>query len=200
MRSPGSSRRHGLATIEAGSGAEALAVLEREGEIPLVISDIYMPEMDGVTFLREALRRYPDMAVIMLTGVAEVSTAVECLKLGRARLHLQAGADGGSPGAGGQGAGEAPARAPEPVLPAEPREPGPGARPPEQAIADQRRADAGARARGQGRLHQRPLQPGEPLRREDRGAARATPASAWSTSASAASCTTSARSAPARTS
>ena len=41
-----------------------------------------MPEMDGVTFLREALRRYPDMAVIMLTGVAEVSTAVECLKLG----------------------------------------------------------------------------------------------------------------------
>jgi len=41
-----------------------------------------MPEMDGVTFLREAVRSYPDMAVIMLTGVAEVDTAVECLKLG----------------------------------------------------------------------------------------------------------------------
>jgi response regulator RpfG family c-di-GMP phosphodiesterase len=41
-----------------------------------------MPEMDGLTFLREALKRYPDMAVIMLTGVAEVTTAVECLKLG----------------------------------------------------------------------------------------------------------------------
>jgi response regulator RpfG family c-di-GMP phosphodiesterase len=41
-----------------------------------------MPEMDGVTFLREALKRYPDMAIIMLTGVAEVTTAVECLKLG----------------------------------------------------------------------------------------------------------------------
>ena len=73
---------HGLATVEVASGAEALAVLEAEGELPLVISDIYMPEMDGVTFLREALRRFPDMAVIMLTGVAEVSTAVECLKLG----------------------------------------------------------------------------------------------------------------------
>ena len=73
---------HGLATVEAGSGAEALAVLEREGEIPLCISDMHMPEMDGVTFLREALRRYPDMAVIMLTGVAEVNTAVECLQLG----------------------------------------------------------------------------------------------------------------------
>jgi putative nucleotidyltransferase with HDIG domain len=41
-----------------------------------------MPEMDGVTFLREALRLYPDMAIIMLTGVAEVTTAVECLQLG----------------------------------------------------------------------------------------------------------------------
>jgi putative two-component system response regulator len=73
---------HGLATIEAGSGAEALAVLEREGEIPLCISDVHMAEMDGVTFLREALQRYPDMAIIMLTGMAEVNTAVECLKLG----------------------------------------------------------------------------------------------------------------------
>ncbi len=73
---------HGLAAIEASSGAEALAILERDGEVPIVISDIYMPEMDGVTFLREALQRYPDMAVVMLTGVAEVATAVECLKLG----------------------------------------------------------------------------------------------------------------------
>jgi putative two-component system response regulator len=73
---------HGLATIEAASGVEALAVLHREGEIPLCISDVHMAEMDGVTFLREALRLYPDMAIIMLTGVADVGTAVECLKLG----------------------------------------------------------------------------------------------------------------------
>jgi putative two-component system response regulator len=73
---------HGLATIEAASGVEALAILGREGEIPLCISDVHMAEMDGVTFLREALRRFPDMAIIMLTGVADVSTAVECLKLG----------------------------------------------------------------------------------------------------------------------
>jgi response regulator RpfG family c-di-GMP phosphodiesterase len=72
----------GLSPIEATSGADALAVLQREGEVPVCISDIYMPEMDGVTFLREALQRYPDMAVVMLTGMAEVNTAVECLKLG----------------------------------------------------------------------------------------------------------------------
>jgi len=73
---------HGLSAVEASSGTDALAALEREGDIPVCISDIYMPEMDGVTFLREAVSRYPDMAVIMLTGVAEVNTAVECLKLG----------------------------------------------------------------------------------------------------------------------
>jgi putative two-component system response regulator len=92
---------HGLSPMEASSGAEALALLKRVGEVPICISDIYMPEMDGVTFLREALQRYPDMAIIMLTGMAEVNTAVECLKLGaldyiskpvmveevRARLH-----------------------------------------------------------------------------------------------------------------
>jgi len=72
----------GMAPLEASSGADALRVLKRVGEIPICISDIYMPEMDGVTFLREALQRYPDMGVIMLTGMAEVNTAVECLKLG----------------------------------------------------------------------------------------------------------------------
>jgi response regulator RpfG family c-di-GMP phosphodiesterase len=73
---------HGLSPREASSGADALSVLKHGGEVPVCISDIYMPEMDGVTFLREALQRYPDMAVIMLTGMAEVNTAVECLKLG----------------------------------------------------------------------------------------------------------------------
>ena len=73
---------HGLATLEASSGVEALALLEREGEVPLCISDVHMAEMDGITFLREAINRYPDMAVIMLTGVADVSVAVECLQIG----------------------------------------------------------------------------------------------------------------------
>ena len=94
-------RRRVCHPLRPPPGADALAVLKRVGEIPICISDIYMPEMDGVTFLREALQRYPDMAVVMLTGMAEVNTAVECLKLGaldyiskpviieevRARLH-----------------------------------------------------------------------------------------------------------------
>ncbi|HEV8196960.1 MAG TPA: response regulator, partial [Gemmatimonadales bacterium] len=75
-------RSLGLATLEAANGREALALLEEQGEVPLIVSDLYMPEMDGIAFLREVHRRWPDVAFIMLTGVAEVSTAVECLKHG----------------------------------------------------------------------------------------------------------------------
>ncbi|MGH7752102.1 MAG: response regulator, partial [Gemmatimonadales bacterium] len=68
--------------FEAGSGVEALQVLAREPGITLVLSDIRMPEMDGVTLLREITARFPDVAVVMVTAVAEVDSAVACLQLG----------------------------------------------------------------------------------------------------------------------
>ena len=71
----------GMAVAEAASGEEALAAFEA-GPVPLVITDLYMPGMDGVTLLREVLERHPDTAVLIITGVAEVKTAVECLQLG----------------------------------------------------------------------------------------------------------------------
>jgi putative nucleotidyltransferase with HDIG domain len=72
----------GVSALEAGNGREALAVIEEVGELPLVVSDIYMPEMDGLSLLKEVVRRHPDTAVLMLTGVAEVTTAVEALQHG----------------------------------------------------------------------------------------------------------------------
>src|SRR5437867_11323625 len=71
----------GFACAEAGSGAEALQELEK-GAVPLVISDLRMPEMDGVTLLREIITRWPDTAVIVVTAVAEVESAVACLQMG----------------------------------------------------------------------------------------------------------------------
>ena len=71
----------GFTCLEAGSGVQAIKVLERES-VPLVISDLRMPEMDGVTLLREVVTRWPDTAVIMVTAVAEVDSAVACLQLG----------------------------------------------------------------------------------------------------------------------
>jgi putative two-component system response regulator len=73
---------HGLAVVHVSSGVDGLTLLRENGEVPLCISDIHMPGMDGIEFLREALRLFPDMAIIMLTGVSDVSTAVECLRIG----------------------------------------------------------------------------------------------------------------------
>jgi response regulator RpfG family c-di-GMP phosphodiesterase len=64
-------------------------VLERIGEPPLVISDMRMPELNGIGLL-EALRlHYPDTSVIMLTGLSETSTAVDCLHMGAADFLLK---------------------------------------------------------------------------------------------------------------
>lgn len=72
----------GLACLEAGSGLEALTILDQTGELPLLVSDVSMPGLDGVGLLREVRRRYPDMAVVMLSGIREAETAVECLMAG----------------------------------------------------------------------------------------------------------------------
>lgn len=72
----------GLDCREAESGRAALELLATSGEVALVVSDVNMPEMNGIALLREIRRLYPDTAVIMLTGVTEVSTAVECLQQG----------------------------------------------------------------------------------------------------------------------
>src|SRR5881394_3220026 len=53
----------GFGCAEAASGVEALQELER-APVPLVISDLRMPAMDGVTLLREIIARWPETAVI----------------------------------------------------------------------------------------------------------------------------------------
>ena len=65
----------GFNCFEAGTGREALTVLERIGEAPLVISDMRMPELDGVGLLEQLRQRYPDTSVIMLTASSKVSSS-----------------------------------------------------------------------------------------------------------------------------
>ncbi|HEU4641359.1 MAG TPA: HD domain-containing phosphohydrolase [Gemmatimonadaceae bacterium] len=74
-------RGAGFTCFEAGSGGEALAVLERE-PVALVLSDMRMPGMDGTELLHHVRERYPDVAVVMITAVAEVEVAVACLAAG----------------------------------------------------------------------------------------------------------------------
>lgn len=80
-------KAQGYGVVEASDTDTALATLARDGEVPLVLSDLHMPGRDGMELLREVRARYPDTAVVMLTGDGDVATAVECLKVG-ARDYL----------------------------------------------------------------------------------------------------------------
>jgi putative two-component system response regulator len=76
-------RSDGFQCVEAGNGVEALEQLETCPAI-LVLSDLRMPKMDGFELLREIRARYPDIAVVMITAVADVEIAVNCLAIGAA--------------------------------------------------------------------------------------------------------------------
>jgi len=71
----------GYRVLSADSGPAAIATLEREA-IDLVVSDLQMPGMDGVQLLGTIQRRWPEVATVMVTGVAEIDTAVQLLQAG----------------------------------------------------------------------------------------------------------------------
>src|SRR5262245_10797356 len=68
------------ATI-ANLAEEALAILEDE-DIDLVVTDIRLPGMSGVDLAKQIVERWKDIPVIVMTGFADVSEAVNLLKVG----------------------------------------------------------------------------------------------------------------------
>src|SRR5262252_3595783 len=76
-------RADGFQCVEAANGVEALEQLERY-PVSLMLSDLRMPKMDGLELLRESRVRFPDVAVVMITAVADVQVAVSCLANGAA--------------------------------------------------------------------------------------------------------------------
>lgn len=71
----------GFAVELAANGTEALEVLQRQ-RVNLVITDINMPDMNGIGFLREVSRRYPSINVIMITAYGGVESYLEAMNLG----------------------------------------------------------------------------------------------------------------------
>jgi len=76
-------RGDGFQCVEASNGLEALEQLATYS-VALVLSDLRMPKMDGLELLRELRSRYPDVAAVMVTAVADVEIAVNCLAIGAA--------------------------------------------------------------------------------------------------------------------
>jgi len=71
----------GFTCLEAGDGEEALQQLEK---VPaqLLLTDLRMPRLDGIELLKRARAAYPDLAVILITAVADVDVALSCLASG----------------------------------------------------------------------------------------------------------------------
>jgi putative nucleotidyltransferase with HDIG domain len=71
----------GYLTAAASDGVQALLILA-QNTFDLVLSDVRMPGMDGLALLEEIVRRFPDVAVVMLTGCEDVGMAVGAMKTG----------------------------------------------------------------------------------------------------------------------
>ncbi|PYV85244.1 MAG: transcriptional regulator [Acidobacteria bacterium] len=68
-------------TESAENGEKALALIP-QFEPSVVVTDLVMPEMDGMTLLKKIKEDYSNLAVIMLTAQASIDTAVEAIKEG----------------------------------------------------------------------------------------------------------------------
>ena len=73
----------GYEVADAGDGRAALEQL-KQGHPDLVILDVWLPEIDGITLLEEIKRLQPDLPVIIICGHANIEAAVRATRLGAA--------------------------------------------------------------------------------------------------------------------
>ncbi len=70
----------GYRVLKAANGRDALLMLS--GQVQLLITDLWMPNMDGLALLEEVRRAFPRLEVVMITGNATVASAVQAMKAG----------------------------------------------------------------------------------------------------------------------
>ena len=74
-------RNHGFDTLRAEDGHEALQVI-RSHTPDIMVSDIMMPNLNGMELLKIVGKQYPEIAVIMVTAQGTVEAAVDAMKMG----------------------------------------------------------------------------------------------------------------------
>ncbi|HEY4053332.1 MAG TPA: HD domain-containing phosphohydrolase [Terriglobales bacterium] len=72
----------GFACTQAQSGREALALLQSGEEFELMLSDMMMPVMDGEALLAATKERFPDIPVVMVTAMHDISIALNAIRNG----------------------------------------------------------------------------------------------------------------------
>lgn len=74
-------RLEGYQTTGLTSGAEALVALRRQA-FDVMLTDLMMPNMDGITLVQESLKIDPHLVPIVMTGQGTIQTAVDAIKVG----------------------------------------------------------------------------------------------------------------------
>lgn len=69
-------------TVETTSSAKEAKQMVKEYPFDMILSDIRMPDIDGISFLNWVKKYDSDILVIMMTGFAEIDSVVEAMKLG----------------------------------------------------------------------------------------------------------------------
>jgi putative nucleotidyltransferase with HDIG domain len=69
-------------TRQASSGLKALALLDAGEEFELMLSDLMMADLDGIGLLERTQEGYPDMPVVMVTAVHDISVALAAIRNG----------------------------------------------------------------------------------------------------------------------
>lgn len=69
-------------TVDVASGGRAALARLARGDIDVVVSDVKMPDLDGLDLLREIQAQNPRPAVITITGFGSIDTAIRAVKLG----------------------------------------------------------------------------------------------------------------------
>lgn len=71
----------GFIVHSAGKPSEAFAILKQE-EVDILILDLKLPEMDGLTVLQKVKDIYPDIEVIMITGHGDMDAVIQAMRYG----------------------------------------------------------------------------------------------------------------------
>jgi putative nucleotidyltransferase with HDIG domain len=72
----------GYSCKQAGSGMEALSLLNSGEAFELLLSDLMMADLDGIGLLERTKEKYPDMPVVMVTAVHDISVALAAIRNG----------------------------------------------------------------------------------------------------------------------
>jgi len=78
----------GYDVVTAASGEEALRILE-QSHFDIVLTDLVMPGMDGNDLVHRVKQRDPEQEVVVVTGVVDVKTAVDSMKLGASEYLIK---------------------------------------------------------------------------------------------------------------